>query len=74
MRTFILALIRAYRYFLSPWLGRHCRFWPSCSEYAEEAVRRHGPFRGSLLALGRIARCHPWNPGGSDPVPDHNPH
>lgn len=72
MRTFILTLIRAYRYLLSPWLGRHCRFWPSCSEYAEEAVRRHGPFRGVWLALGRIARCHPWNPGGSDPVPDYN--
>ncbi|MHB1587250.1 MAG: membrane protein insertion efficiency factor YidD [Acidiferrobacteraceae bacterium] len=72
MRTFILTLIRAYRYLLSPWLGRHCRFWPSCSEYAEEAVRRHGPFRGAWLALSRIARCHPWNPGGADPVPDYN--
>ncbi|MHB1515411.1 MAG: membrane protein insertion efficiency factor YidD [Acidiferrobacteraceae bacterium] len=70
MRTIILTLIRAYRYLLSPWLGRHCRFWPPCSQYALEAVDRHGALRGTWLACRRIARCHPWHPGGVDPVPE----
>lgn len=62
-------LIRAYRYAISPMLGANCRFHPSCSEYAEEAVGRHGALRGSWLAARRIACCHPWHAGGYDPVP-----
>jgi putative membrane protein insertion efficiency factor len=66
---FFTALIRVYQYTLSPLLGPSCRFYPSCSEYAHQAIRRHGPFRGMLLALKRILRCHPFHPGGVDPVP-----
>jgi putative membrane protein insertion efficiency factor len=62
-------LVRGYRYALSPLLGMHCRFHPSCSTYALEALERHGAARGAWLALGRLARCHPWHPGGHDPVP-----
>jgi len=69
MAKFLRALIAAYRYTLSPLLGRSCRFFPSCSEYAMEALERHGALRGSWLALRRVARCHPWHPGGYDPVP-----
>jgi putative membrane protein insertion efficiency factor len=65
----LIALIAGYRYFLSPLLGRSCRFFPSCSEYAAEALERHGTLRGSWLAARRIASCHPWHPGGYDPVP-----
>ena len=65
----LIALLRAYRYLLSPWWGNQCRFSPTCSEYALEAIRRHGAWRGAGLALRRVARCHPWQPGGFDPVP-----
>jgi uncharacterized protein len=65
----LLLLIRAYQFAISPLLGNHCRFHPSCSEYSMEALRRHGLFRGLLLAARRVGRCHPWNPGGYDPVP-----
>jgi putative membrane protein insertion efficiency factor len=61
--------IRIYRHFVSPLLGPHCRFHPSCSTYALEALERHGPLRGGWLALGRLVRCGPWTPGGHDPVP-----
>ncbi|MBI5505478.1 MAG: membrane protein insertion efficiency factor YidD [Deltaproteobacteria bacterium] len=64
-----LALIALYQKAISPLLGANCRFHPTCSNYAAEAIERHGPFRGSAHALGRIVRCHPWNPGGYDPVP-----
>lgn len=70
MKTLILALIRAYRFFLSPWLGRHCRFHPSCSQYALTAIQRFGAVRGGWLGLVRLLRCHPWHAGGVDPVPD----
>jgi len=63
-------MIRAYQWALSPLLGSHCRFYPSCSQYALEAIERYGPARGSWLALRRLLRCHPWCPGGFDPVPD----
>ena len=65
----LLLLIEAYRVLLSPLVGGHCRFWPSCSAYAEEALRRHGARRGSALALARLARCQPFHRGGIDPVP-----
>jgi putative membrane protein insertion efficiency factor len=66
---FLLALIHIYRYSLSPLLGPNCRFFPSCSDYALQAIDKHGAGYGSWLALKRIARCHPWHPGGFDPVP-----
>jgi uncharacterized protein len=69
MRRIFLFLIRAYQLVLSPWLGSNCRFYPSCSEYAHEAIHHHGALRGVWLALKRISRCHPWHPGGVDPVP-----
>jgi uncharacterized protein len=69
MARLLLALIRAYRYLLSPWWGGSCRFTPSCSSYAMEAIERHGAGRGGWLAVRRIARCHPWCAGGFDPVP-----
>lgn len=69
MKTLLVALIRFYRYFISPLLGDRCRFDPSCSEYAVEALRKHGACRGGWLALKRLSRCHPWHPGGFDPVP-----
>jgi hypothetical protein len=65
------ALILAYRYALSPLLGPRCRFYPSCSAYALEAIELHGALRGLWLATRRLARCHPWHPGGYDPVPAH---
>jgi hypothetical protein len=64
----IIILINCYRYLLSPVLGNNCRFDPSCSLYAEEAIKQHGIFCGSWLALKRILRCHPWCAGGYDPV------
>ncbi len=69
MSRFLLALIQIYRYCLSPLLGPNCRFFPSCSDYALQAIDKHGAGYGSWLALKRIARCHPWHPGGFDPVP-----
>jgi hypothetical protein len=69
MRELIRLLIRAYQLVISPWLGPRCRFYPSCSNYALEAVHTHGALRGSWLTLRRLGRCHPWHPGGLDPVP-----
>ena len=65
----LIALLRIYQLLVSPWLGRRCRFHPSCSQYTIEALQRHGALRGSWLGLRRLLRCHPWNPGGFDPVP-----
>lgn len=65
-----IGLISVYRAVISPLLGPNCRFYPSCSCYAQQALRQHGLLRGSRLALGRIGRCHPWHPGGHDPVPE----
>lgn len=70
MKTLLLAGVRGYQYFVRPMLGDNCRFYPSCSDYAREAVERHGALRGSWLAVKRIGRCHPFHPGGYDPVPD----
>jgi putative membrane protein insertion efficiency factor len=69
MKTLLRWLIRAYQYTLRPLLGAHCRFYPSCSEYALEAIEKHGVIRGLGLAFRRVARCHPYHPGGYDPVP-----
>ena len=69
MQRLLLALIRAYRLVLSPWWGNHCRFTPTCSQYAAEAVERHGARDGTWLAMRRVGRCHPWCHGGFDPVP-----
>jgi hypothetical protein len=65
----LIFLITAYRYGISPLLGQHCRYSPSCSEYAMGAVSRHGAYLGTGLAVKRLCRCHPWGPGGYDPVP-----
>ncbi len=73
MRTLLLVLIKAYRFFLSPYLGQHCRFQPTCSAYAITAIERFGAWRGGRLALRRLGRCHPWHEGGIDPVPDEHP-
>jgi putative membrane protein insertion efficiency factor len=69
MRRLIRVLIRAYQLAISPLLGARCRFYPSCSQYALEAVESHGSLRGGWLAIRRLARCHPFRPGGYDPVP-----
>ncbi|HKZ73581.1 MAG TPA: membrane protein insertion efficiency factor YidD [Steroidobacteraceae bacterium] len=69
MRFAVAFLIRVYRYTVSPLLGPTCRFYPSCSSYGLEAIERHGTLRGGWLTLRRIGRCHPWHPGGFDPVP-----
>ena len=63
-------MIRSYRYLISPLLGPRCRFYPSCSSYAEEAIKMHGVLKGGWLAVKRIGRCHPFNKGGVDPVPE----
>lgn len=69
----LIGTVRAYRFFLSPWLGSACRFTPTCSQYALSALERHGPAAGSYLAARRLLRCHPGCPGGHDPVPDQAP-
>mgnify|MGYP000653227507 CR=1 FL=1 len=69
MQRLLMALVRGYRLMLSPWLGSACRFEPTCSAYALEAVTVHGAWRGTGLALHRLAHCHPWSLGGYDPVP-----
>ena len=70
MKAILLGLIRAYQFLLSPWVGNQCRYWPTCSDYAREAIDRHGAARGSWLAVRRLLRCSPWHDGGVDPVPD----
>ncbi|MFL6239033.1 MAG: membrane protein insertion efficiency factor YidD [Actinomycetes bacterium] len=69
MSRLLLVVLAAYQRFVSPLLGPRCRFEPSCSRYAVTAIRTHGAARGSWLAARRIARCHPFHPGGHDPVP-----
>ncbi|MDQ2670704.1 MAG: membrane protein insertion efficiency factor YidD [Gemmatimonadota bacterium] len=72
-QTVLVALVRGYQKFISPGLPPSCRFYPSCSQYALEALQRHGAMKGTLLAARRLTRCHPFNPGGEDPVPERWP-
>ncbi|MBF0158189.1 MAG: membrane protein insertion efficiency factor YidD [Magnetococcales bacterium] len=69
MKYPLLALVWFYQYVISPWLPPSCRFWPSCSVYAAEAISRHGAWKGGWLTVGRLLKCHPFHPGGVDPVP-----
>lgn len=69
MSKIAVALFQLYRYAISPLLGPHCRFYPSCSQYGQEAIERHGIGRGIWLTMRRLARCNPWHCGGHDPVP-----
>lgn len=70
MQKVLIIFLRGYRYLVSPWFGNTCRFYPSCSNYAIKAIETHGAFKGSRLAVIRILHCHPWHPGGYDPVPN----
>lgn len=72
MRQILIVLIKLYRYAISPYLAPSCRYTPTCSSYAIEAIERHGIFRGSWLAVRRVSRCHPWHEAGYDPVPENN--
>lgn len=69
MKRLLIGLIRVYQYALSPLMGRSCRYAPTCSEYTVEAIRKYGAIKGGWLGAKRIGRCHPWHPGGYDPVP-----
>lgn len=69
MKQIGIALVRIYQWSVSPLIGPRCRFHPTCSDYAVEALSRHGALRGAGLTLRRLSKCHPWHPGGVDPVP-----
>ena len=69
MKTLLLLLLRFYKKWISPMLPPACRFYPTCSSYAAEAIEKYGACKGGLLAIRRVLRCHPWNDGGYDPVP-----
>lgn len=69
MKSLLIALVRFYQYVISPLIGPRCRFQPTCSQYAVEALQRHGALRGGWLTLRRLGRCHPWGDSGYDPVP-----
>ncbi|MCA0325802.1 MAG: membrane protein insertion efficiency factor YidD [Proteobacteria bacterium] len=73
IRAALIGLVKGYRLLLSPWLGSACRFEPTCSRYALDALEQHGAAAGSYLTLRRLARCHPWCAGGCDPVPRERP-
>ena len=73
MKRLGIALIRIYRYLASPWVGNQCRFYPTCSHYAEEAIEHHGLLKGCFLTAKRLLKCHPWHPGGIDFVPGTEP-
>jgi hypothetical protein len=69
MKHVLIALVRFYQYAISPMLGRRCRYFPTCSEYTVDAIQKYGALKGGWLGAKRICRCHPWHPGGYDPVP-----
>jgi putative membrane protein insertion efficiency factor len=69
MKRALIFALRGYQYTLRPMLGSHCRFYPSCSDYSMQAIERHGALRGAWLTVRRVGRCHPYHPGGFDPVP-----
>ena len=69
MKRILIGLVRVYQYAISPLLGRNCRYFPTCSDYTVEAVQKYGAMRGGWPGAKRICRCHPWHPGGYDPVP-----
>ncbi len=69
MQRLLIACIRFYRHYISPLMAPHCRFHPTCSQYAVDAIQQHGALRGSWLSARRICKCHPFHPGGYDPVP-----
>jgi putative membrane protein insertion efficiency factor len=73
IKGLLVGLVKGYRILLSPWLGSSCRFQPTCSAFALQALQLHGAAAGSYLTLTRLARCHPWCPGGQDPVPTEKP-
>jgi len=73
MQTTLITLVKGYRFFLSPWLGSACRFEPTCSIYALQALQSHGAGAGGYLTLARLVRCHPWCAGGTDKVPEQAP-
>jgi putative membrane protein insertion efficiency factor len=73
MRNLLMAVVKAYRLFLSPWLGSNCRFEPTCSQYALQALNDHGAAAGTYLTAARLLRCHPWCAAGPDPVPAQPP-
>ncbi|MDH3378742.1 MAG: membrane protein insertion efficiency factor YidD [Gammaproteobacteria bacterium] len=70
LQSALIALLKGYRYWVSPWFGPSCRFYPSCSDYAASAIEQHGVIGGLYLSVKRLAKCHPWHPGGVDPVPE----
>lgn len=69
MSRFLIVLVKGYQYFLSPYFGQQCRFYPTCSQYALDVINKHGACRGTYYAVRRLVRCHPWQPGGHDPAP-----
>lgn len=74
MRYLLLIPIKLYQFFISPFLGAHCRFDPTCSQYAYQSIKIYGVFKGLSLSLKRIGKCHPWQAGGFDPVPEKHTH
>ncbi len=72
IRQLLIWLVRGYQIVLSPWIGQSCRFNPTCSNYAIDALKEYGALRGTWMAIRRIGRCHPWHEGGDDPVPPRN--
>jgi len=70
VKFILLSLIRLYQILLSPFFGKQCRFNPTCSKYSEEAINKHGSYKGLILTIKRLFKCHPWGASGHDPVPD----